>query len=470
MSETIRSSTDRKVARLPRAPVAHWRIAALVLGLVTALAVVAWIKSSIWQGVGQLETSFATIRSESFLLGVQGREGLGQLNASLLRHLLSGDGDERERFRTTAQALRERFRRITPHLSSPKERKAAAQFEQAFQGYLASSAELLERTIRGVRKDSALQAQQEIDVRSQSVLALADQFVQVQQTAMRGFFSESESALGSLRRLLSLSVGLLFLLLVSVAALTYRALIAPLRSKLSESQELIERQEKLASLGVLAAGVAHEIRNPLTAIKFRLFSLKKSLPAGSRDNEDISVINNELNRLERIVKDFLHFARPSEPELAPVELGDLLQQVQNLLSEELGRRGIALEIEPGPPITVRADRQQLQQVLINLVQNGAESIGQKGRITLRVREGATRLGPRHQPVVMIDVSDTGKGITREAEKRLFDPFFSTKADGTGLGLPIAERIMEKHGGYLQYATQPERGTVFSVVLPQPLKS
>jgi signal transduction histidine kinase len=105
--------------------------------------------------------------------------------------------------------------------------------------------------------------------------------------------------------LLRFSVFLLIALMGSIVALIYRVLIVPLRSRLSESQAVIERQEKLASLGTLAAGVAHEIRNPLTAIKFRLFSFKNSLPAGFADAEDMQVIGNEINRLERIVKDFL---------------------------------------------------------------------------------------------------------------------------------------------------------------------
>jgi signal transduction histidine kinase len=267
--------------------------------------------------------------------------------------------------------------------------------------------------------------------------------------------------------LLWISVALLFLLVGLVAALMFRAFIAPLRVQLSASQELVERQEKLASLGVLAAGVAHEIRNPLTAIKFRLFSLKKALPPELEDNEDVATIHNEVNRLERIVKDFLQFARPSEPELADVAVEELLQATQFLLREELGKRGIQLQIEGQPAGRLRADRQQMRQVLINLIQNAAESIERPGgTITLRAREGAARLRDGSEPVVMIEVTDTGNGIPPGAEQRIFDPFFSTKENGSGLGLPIAARIVEKHGGSIHYVTQPNRGTTFSIVLPR----
>src|SRR5207249_11205325 len=107
----------------------------------------------------------------------------------------------------------------------------------------------------------------------------------------------------------------------------------------------------------------------------------------------------------------------------------------------------------------------LKQVLINLVRNGAEAIGGAGTVTLRARAARAALGGRETDAVILEVSDTGKGISPEAEKRLFDPFFTTKESGTGLGLPIAARIVEKHGGVLQYQTQMNRGTTFGIVLP-----
>ena len=233
-------------------------------------------------------------------------------------------------------------------------------------------------------------------------------------------------------------------------------MIEPLRYQLTESQAIIARQEKLASLGVLAAGVAHEIRNPLTAIKFRLYSLKKSLP--DADNEDVLVIANEINRLERIVKDFLQFARPSEPELVAVPPQRILQEVHDLLKPQMEKAAIELKLEPSEAAWVRADTHQIKEVLINLIQNSADSIGRKGAITLRVHD--------EDSSVVLEVADTGKGIPVEVQKRLFDPFFTTKEGGTGLGLPIAARIVEKHGGELRYQTQLNRGTTFAIVLPQ----
>jgi signal transduction histidine kinase len=228
---------------------------------------------------------------------------------------------------------------------------------------------------------------------------------------------------------------------------------------LTESQATIVRQEKLASLGELAAGVAHEIRNPLTAIKFRLYSLKKSLPVGMAENEDAVVIGDEISRLERIVKDFLQFARPSEPELVAIPTQRILQGVHDLLKPQLKKASIELNLQTSGSVWVRADTQQIKQVLINLIQNSADSIGHDGAITLRALNGSGSFA-------VMEVVDTGKGISSEVQKRLFDPFFTTKEGGTGLGLPIAARIVEKHGGQLRYQTQLNHGTTFSIVLPR----
>jgi signal transduction histidine kinase len=430
-----------------------------------AVALVVWIKSHIWERLGHLEHSFATIQSESFFLGMHVREAVLRLNSTLLRYQLSGELVEKDNYRAAANALTQRLGSSRERLSTSSEQKIADQLEVAYEQYLEATAGLRERAVRGVRKESVSQIQEQIDEHSRVVLELADQLVATQRSAMGSFFAATHDALNSLQRLLWFAVVLLLSLIGSVAALSYRTIVAPLRLQLSQSQSLVARHEKLASLGALAAGVAHEIRNPLTAIKFRLFSFKKALPVALHDNEDLATIGREVNRLERIVKDFLQFARPSDPILAEIPVGELLEQTQRLLRDELKARGVDLVVSECPLMTIQADRQQIQQVLINLIQNGAESISRNGTVTLAGRQGAAKLLGKMQPAVMIDVADTGRGIPQEAETRLFDPFFSTKENGTGLGLSIAARIVEKHGGFIQYATRPNRGATFSLVLP-----
>jgi signal transduction histidine kinase len=239
---------------------------------------------------------------------------------------------------------------------------------------------------------------------------------------------------------------------------------APRSSK--ESRAAIERQEKLASLGVFATGIAHEIRNPLTAIKVRLFSLKQSHSPGTSEREDIEVIEAEIDRLERIVKDFLQFARPADPQLKTVSVAFLLDQIRELLSSAMEKRSIELRVHASDDHWIEADANRIKQVLLNLVQNAADSMPKGGTVTLSTRVDQRELFGRTASVIMIDVIDTGTGMPDEIQKRLFDPFFTTKEFGTGLGLPISARIVERHGGVMEYKTQPNHGTTFTIVLPR----
>lgn len=250
-----------------------------------------------------------------------------------------------------------------------------------------------------------------------------------------------------------------------VAILVYRGLVAPLQVRLRQSQVVIERQEKLSSLGVLAAGVAHEIRNPLTSIKVRLFTQQQLLRKGSEEFEDNVFLTGEISRLEKIVKDFLAFARPSDPEFSVIKTTEPMRQVRVLLQPALRKHGVTLREEFLADPFIRADAAQLKQVLINLVTNAGEAMTGGGTVTLRTRTERRRLGHRGAASVVLEVADTGPGITPEVARRLFDPFFTTKPSGTGLGLSIAARIVEKHGGRLEYRTELNRGTTFRILLP-----
>lgn len=250
-----------------------------------------------------------------------------------------------------------------------------------------------------------------------------------------------------------------------LAYLVYRGLIAPLRERLRQSRKIIERQEKLGSLGVLAAGVAHEIRNPLTSIKARLYTQQAVLARESEAFEDNVFITEEISRLEQIVRDFLAFARPSEPQLVRVRATRPLRDLDALMRSTLEREGLRLETEFLADPWVKADPHQLKQVLLNLVRNAAEALGTQGTIRLRTRtEKRHHLRPPAH-VAVIEVEDDGPGIPPDVQRRLFDPFFTTKPSGTGLGLSIAARIVEAHGGTLEYHPAERRGTRFRVVLP-----
>jgi signal transduction histidine kinase len=197
-----------------------------------------------------------------------------------------------------------------------------------------------------------------------------------------------------------------------------------------------------------------------------LFLQKRKLVAGSPPHSDAALIEREILRLENIVSSFLEFGRPAEPKRAEVAAQGALTEVQKLLSPELAKSRIQLICEDSEPLSMQVDAAQLKQVLINLVKNAADSIGQAGTITLRTRLAQKRLLKGEADGVVLEVSDTGRGIAPEIQRRLCDPFFTTKDDGTGLGLAIAARLVEMNGGALQYQTQLNRGTTFGIVLPR----
>ena len=193
--------------------------------------------------------------------------------------------------------------------------------------------------------------------------------------------------------------------------------------------------------------------------------LGKRVATDAASTADTGVISSEIGRLERIVQDVLHFARPSEPQLKVVRADVPLREVVSLMGSTLEQGRVQLALEDGPELHVSMDTALIKQVLINLVRNAAEAIEGQGSVTLRVRASHAKLHGKSSDVAILEVTDTGKGIPPEVQKRLFDPFFTTKEAGTGLGLSIAARIVEKHGGALEYQTQPGHGTTFGIVLP-----
>ncbi len=271
--------------------------------------------------------------------------------------------------------------------------------------------------------------------------------------------------IAELHRMLTWSSVILLVMGGALTVFIYRGLIAPLQENLRRSQFIIERQEKLSSLGVLAAGIAHEIRNPLTSIRVRLFTQQALLKKGSEEYEDNVFLAGEIQRLEQIVKDVLDFARPAEPHFVVLRATQLMRELVPLLAPELTKSNIALKEDYLADPHIRADATQLKQVLINLVKNASDAVGRDGTVTLRTRTETGRRGPRSAASAILEVSDTGHGVPAEVQRRLFDPFFTTKAGGTGLGLSIAARILEKHGGTLEFSTELNRGTTFRMVLP-----
>ena len=442
------------------------RLAAFTLAIAGMVGLIAWAAQNAWRKSGELRERLTAVQLKSFQIADHIQETILELNNSVLRFGAYGDTNAWSRFLTASKQLDGWIDEQRAVLSTQSERRLLDLINTNYDFYLAAAHDIEKRVKGNSPANLGVEHFAEFERQSQRLLKQGFVLADAHRASMDSFLEDSKRSLGYLRTLLVASLALLLAAGAGLAVMVYGGLIAPLRVRLVESQALVERHEKLASLGMLAAGVAHEIRNPLTAIKAWLFIQQKHLPPGSQERAEADIITNEINRLERIVKEVLLFARPSEPELVAVPATQPLQQAQALLAPQLQKSRIQLLMENGTDAFIRIDPQQIQQVLINLIQNAADSIGSDGTVILRARPGTKRLADRPGEVVVLEVADTGKGIPPQVEKRLFDPFFTTKEAGTGLGLSIAARIIEKHGGALQYQTQMNRGTTFGIVLPR----
>ena len=226
-------------------------------------------------------------------------------------------------------------------------------------------------------------------------------------------------------------------------------------------QRQLMQSEKLASLGKLAAGVAHEINNPMTGILTNASLLLEDLPPADPRREDLETIVNETIRCRRIVKGLLDFARQSQPEKKRVIVNETVRNSLSLLRNQASFRNIEIveELDPYLP-EILADPNQLQQVFVNILINASEAMHQSGRIRV-----ASRRADRTGEQIEVAIADTGPGITPDAVSKLFDPFYTTKSTGTGLGLAVSYGIVQRHGGTIEVESEPGQGATFIVRLP-----
>jgi signal transduction histidine kinase len=235
------------------------------------------------------------------------------------------------------------------------------------------------------------------------------------------------------------------------------------QTELERSQEHLLQSGKWAMVGKLAAGVAHSIRNPLTSVNMRLFSLKRSLAMSASQQEDFEVISEEIRHIDTIVRNFLEFSRPPKLKMQRISPSDVVNMALVLLRYRLESYGVEVKlIRPHRLPEIWADPDQLKEVLVNLVLNACEVMVNGGVITIREEE---KTEPPLEAAVVIRVSDNGPGIPESIQDKVFQPFFSTKEEGTGLGLSIATRIIQDHGGRLDLESKKNEGATFIISLP-----
>jgi signal transduction histidine kinase len=249
-----------------------------------------------------------------------------------------------------------------------------------------------------------------------------------------------------------------------LTALAELSAIALQRAQLYERavdvEEQLRQNEKLSALGLLAAEVAHEIRNPLTVMKLLYHSLNLKFPAGDPRARDARILGEKIEHLNKIVERILDFARTTEPQPAPVNLNELIDELGLLVRHKLAHQHIRFvrDLQPELP-AVMGDAPQLEQAFLNLILNAAEAMPHGGTLTVKTRA----VSPAQ---VTVEFKDTGGGMSEEIQRRAFKALLSTsKPKGTGLGLAIVGRIIETHRGTLHVRSQPGRGTTVRLTLP-----
>ena len=227
-------------------------------------------------------------------------------------------------------------------------------------------------------------------------------------------------------------------------------------------EEQAAEAERMAYIGTLASGLAHEIRNPLNSLRLNMQMLEEDLGPAMRSGTDrkiLAITRSEIARLERLATDFLTYARPRPLDLDPVPAVELLETVRQVLAGDIATHDVSVEVEDHTGgACVRVDRGQMKQLLLNLLHNAITAASEGGgHVRLEVR--------RRDDTVVLEVTDDGPGIPRPEQSKIFDLFYSTRKGGTGLGLAIVRRIAQAHGADLSVVSSPGAGTTLSVALP-----
>lgn len=230
--------------------------------------------------------------------------------------------------------------------------------------------------------------------------------------------------------------------------------------KLQNTFEQLKKTDRLAALGRLSSGIAHEIRNPLGSIKGSFEILESEIPPDNKKYEFVKIIKEEIVRLNAIVESFLRFARPPKPSMQLTSLNELIESILLLTNKQAQKCNIEVrkELDTDLPM-VPMDPNQIRQVIMNVVLNGLESMPEGGSLEIKSGWGSSGRG------AIVEISDSGIGIGREELDHIFDPFFTTKTQGTGLGLAISYQLVQNHGGTIRALKNERSGLTFSVELP-----
>ena len=233
-------------------------------------------------------------------------------------------------------------------------------------------------------------------------------------------------------------------------------------TKIKKMSKEINRNKRLASLGKLSSGIAHEIRNPLSSIRGLTQFIFQSFDESDNRKKDLKIILNEVDRLNQLINEILDYSRPKSLDISKFSMKEIIREIVQLLKLEVKDKEIEFQLNlPGTPLFIMADSNQLRQALMNILLNSNQAIKKRGEISIILSKEFIM----NENFVLIKIEDNGIGIDAANLPHIFDPFFTTRSEGSGLGLSIAYNIIEMHGGYIKVDSRRWKGTVFNIYIP-----
>ena len=414
-------------------------------------------------------------------------------------YFLDGDPDWLRQLGEYRQIFKERLKEAKALVQNERQRRAIAQIEEEYGRYLLFKDQVILHYKEGDRETGA-SLHKEARNRFFKILDLCEKYKALHREAIEQVRNKSLVQAQSLRLVAGTAILTALILGVLLAFVLTKQILAPIRrlaleadrhveptgagdelnilsqsvrglikdadhkqAALEKSRETLLQAEKMASVGKLAAGMAHSVRNPLTSVKMRLFSLHRALELSPTQRDDFEVISGEIRHIDTIVQNFLEFSRPPKLKTQKISPSEVVDMVLQLLRHRLESYNVAATVNRLAPLPkMQLDPEQLKEALINLLENACEAMEEGGAITIHEEEG---LREPYGPVVIIRIADTGPGIRKSIREKVFQPFFTTREEGTGLGLSIALRIIESHGGRLELISDGGEGTTFVITLP-----
>jgi signal transduction histidine kinase len=428
----------------------------VIVGLFIGLAT--WLTTRTIGQVEMIQQASDSLELRNFRVGARLRAQIYRLSSVMLRYEVTGVATFREQFSNYREELDTYLEEQSPLLTGDEETQLMGQIHNELAVYYSEAEEMFK--IR-VSDSSSIERVERAKSQLDSVVELTYRLADFRRAEFRQLLADYRKASRRLERYIFLAVGALLAAATLMAWLAYQAYMNPVQRELSEAKTIAHQKEELATVGALAGGIAHEIRNPITGIRARSFALAQMLEKGSLAAKQAAVIDEEATRMERILNDFLDFARPQEPNVERCDLREMVAELHAFHLPEIDALGVdfRLEIQGEEPFEAQVDPALVRQVLTNLVRNAGESfsLGDGGVVTLSLRQ--------YERKAIFSVRDNGAGMPPAVAKRMFEPFFSKKRGGTGLGLAISQLIVEKHGGVIVVESTEGVGTTIRVELP-----